>query len=533
MNDSSSYITIENPILKGKLLSFSRKRHRTSTKPLSNVKTLPKSKSKTRKAADKIQRFFKRTETPRKLAFLKAVCSDSGECVMFGKEIRNIKRVFNEFKLKYVDSLRVRRIGGVSANGFVVELPFMREGYRVYTVLKSSIKPDADNLFYEAFVGIFINKKHVLYPCFVETYASYFYEDKDIYEKFKRRNFVKKDEFINGIVENAPLTYKSLLNTSLISKSCEQSQYFSVLIQHINGASSIGDHVNSLKGDTDFISVHLVCYLFQIYCPLAAMANDFTHYDLHDGNVLIYTPSVCKEDEVISYDSTDKYVRMIYHYSDESTVEFNTFGIAKIIDYGRSYMNDRESHVTPRNFYYNLCKEDKCNYYEDVRENDVDSNRANSKKVLVSNCGEYYGYSILDKENPYGSFHYISSQKRNKSHDLRLVNIIWQTKDKSREAVTNPIRSIMANMVYEDKFSLKTYKFDHGFGTPEVHEVTYKNPGDKIKNVEDLHLALKYLIKNEEYFALENERIFQGKTKMGEMHIWVNGSKPMEYIAEP
>jgi hypothetical protein len=101
----------------------------------SQSKTRSRAKTQKAAAATKIQRFFKRTETPRKIAFLKAVCSDSGECVMFGKEIQNIKRVFNDFKLDHAESLKIHRIGAVSINGFVVEVPFTRGNYKAYGVL--------------------------------------------------------------------------------------------------------------------------------------------------------------------------------------------------------------------------------------------------------------------------------------------------------------------------------------------------------------------------------------------------------------
>jgi hypothetical protein len=259
-----------------------------------------------------------------------------------------------------------------------------------------------------------------------------------------------------------------------------------------------------VKKDKDFFTVHLVTYLFQVYCPLSIIANDFTHYDLHTNNVLIYTPSECNHNNTISYSSSDKYIRMIYHYTDGTNVEFNTFGIAKIIDYGRSYVNDTSAKITTELFYDELCKVDK-------------------------KCGVEYGYSILEKEDPYGSYHYICSQKRNMSHDMRLVNIIWKTPGKYSEENSTPLRQIMKSMVYKDIYALENNDLDHGFGTPEVSEESYIKPGDPIQNVKDMHSALKYLIKNEKYFALENERIFQGKTKIGEIHVWVDSDRKMEY----
>jgi len=484
---------------KSKSASFSRKSHRT--KSASNIRT--RSQSRTRKAAIKIQRFFKRTETPRKIAFLKAVCSDSGECVMFGKEIQKIKRVFNDFKLEHTDSLKIRRIGAISNNGFVVELPFTRGDYMAYGVLKSSASPDADNLFYEAFVGIYINKLMAYFPCFIETYASYFYKDKKIYGKLKEGGSVNKDEFVAGLIENKPLSYNTFLKQSLLKKSCDESQYFSLLTQHIKGATSIQDQMVSLRSDKDFFTVHLITYLFQVYCPLSKLANSFTHYDLHMGNVLIYTPSECNHGKTISYSASDKYIRMIYHYADGTDVEFNTFGIAKIIDYGRCYVDDAPAKVSSNKFYNELCEVDEW-------------------------CGSECGYATLEN-SAYGSFHYICSQKRNMSHDLRLVNQIWKVPAKYSGENCTPFRQVMATVVYKDKYALDNGEPDHGYETPEVSKHTFLKTGDMIKNVGDMHSALKNLIKKEPYFALENEKIFQGKTKMGEMHIWVDSSKKMEY----
>ena len=476
--------------------TFSKKNNKKSqSKTKSRSKS--KSRSKTQKAATKIQRFFKHTETPRKIAFLKAVCSDAGECVMFGREIGKIKRVFNDFKLDHTDSTQMRRIGEVSANGFVVELPFTRGGYTAYGVLKSSANARADNLFYEAFVGAFINKLNRFLPCFVETYASYVYEDENIYDKLKNGSSVNKDDFVAGLIENKPLKYETFLDVSLLKKSCEKSKYFAVLTQHIKNATDMNEQSWYLRKDKDFITVHLVNYLFQIYCPLSGINKMFTHYDLHSGNVLIYTPSVCKNNNgAISYSSSDKYIRMIYHYRNGTTIEFNTFGIVKIIDYGRSFINEGKG--SSEYLYDKVCK-------------------------AYRYCGSLHGYSYLEKEYTPGASHYICSQKRNMSHDLRLVSNIWktlgQTIDKYPVENNGPIRTIMSSVVY-----------DGDYGTPEKIGAFYKEVGDPINNITDMYLALAHLIKKVPYFKEENERIFQGKTKIGEMHITADELKPMRYI---
>ena len=203
---------------------FSINSHKTKKKSVSKPNT--RTRSKSRKAASKIKKFFKRTEMPRKIAFLKAVCSDSGECVTFGKETKNIKRVFNDFKLDRADSHKLRRIGLVSMQGFIVEVEFTRSGYTAHGVLKSSKTARSDNLFYEAFVGIFINKLTAFFPCFVETYASYFYEDKTLYEKLKEGGSVNKRELVKGLTENKPLDYNMIFEKSFLKKSCDESQFF-------------------------------------------------------------------------------------------------------------------------------------------------------------------------------------------------------------------------------------------------------------------------------------------------------------------
>ena len=72
------------------------------------------------------------------------------------------------------------------------------------------------------------------------------------------------------------------------------------------------------------------------------------------------------------------------------------------------------------------------------------------------------------------------------------------------------------------------YKTD--YGTPEKFTQSYRLPGDEIGNVTDMYFALKDLIKKQPYFKQENDRIFEGKTKIGEMHISADRLKEMEYI---
>jgi hypothetical protein len=111
------------------------------------VKKMTKQNAKTT-----IQRFMKKTTFKRKAHYLKTLCADSGACFAFGKEIKRLMSFF-EFRTFKYSTLPFRSIGEVSANGFVKEISYEREGYKAYAALKSSLRASADNLAYEYLVG--------------------------------------------------------------------------------------------------------------------------------------------------------------------------------------------------------------------------------------------------------------------------------------------------------------------------------------------------------------------------------------------
>jgi muconolactone delta-isomerase len=71
------------------------------------------------------------------------------------------------------------------------------------------------------------------------------------------------------------------------------------------------------------------------------------------------------------------------------------------------------------------------------------------------------------------------------------------------------------------------------FGTPEIDGISFislHNSNSKIQNVDDIHLALKDLITNIPYFKHMNDDLFKSSTKIGEIHIWVDGSRSLRYV---
>jgi len=106
---------------------------------------------------------------------LNVACKNPDNCLALGVYGSYIKQYFENFRnLSLIDNRKMKRIGSVSVNGFIIEVPFTKNNFTAYTALKCSAKSVSDNLFYEYYVGkFFINNYLNIFPCFVETYDCY------------------------------------------------------------------------------------------------------------------------------------------------------------------------------------------------------------------------------------------------------------------------------------------------------------------------------------------------------------------------
>jgi hypothetical protein len=447
--------------------------HRSKILKTATHKNTYLTRLKTKKnASKKIIDFMKRTEEKRKSNYLNIICADSGECLAVGIEIDRIRQFFNRFiNFKYAIN-PIRSIGTPSANGFIKEIAYTRDGYNSYALLKSSQKPNSDNLMYEYEVGKnFINKQNKYFSCFLETYGLFIYENPESWNSFKDAN-VNKD-LLNSLMI-IPVDYKT---------GCKKSQYIAILIQHLNNAISFDKFIRNALAETNLVkkkyelNFDVFYILYQIYFVLDVLKDEFTHYDLHTDNVLLYEPV------------KNGYITYHYHLKSGATVEFHSKYIAKIIDYGR------------------------CYYYEnDVNNSKKTYDRTCSITDCEPNCGEDSGFAILGPEAYPGSFYYISSQVRNKSHDLRLAYII---KDYIMDS--GSIMSLNANI-------LQSIVYETDYGTPELEN----GAPNAIHNVTDMRMALESFIsigKNKTY----NDKYGSTLTKIGDMHIYED-RRPMEYV---
>lgn len=443
--------------------------------------------------AKRLVRFMNKVDPhKRRSVFLNGVCSDAGVCIAFGKETATIKKHFDGFVQFRHLAIPAKRIGTVSVNGFVKELTYERSGYSAHAILKSSALAKGDNLYYEYLVGLFINKRALQFPCFVETYEMFQYKNDETYQKMKNHT-----ETSASVIEGGLVPYSSIsrdIQTQL-AMSCKSSIYASLLIQHIKNAQNLASKCSSIA----FVRHDLLNVLFQIYMPLSMMCDKFTHYDLHVENVLVYEPV------------ENSYIQYHYHMKDGSVVSFCSSYIAKIIDYGRSFFNDTENNGidgSSKKIYDTICD-----------------------KSICDRCGDNQGFQWLapnaNKEEAKTSYH-ISSTVSNCSHDLRILHMIAKY---SRKKPKNGFEVMSSNVDYYTNklFKLcKKVKYEQNFGTPNM-----ANSGlpKQINNVTDACIALQEMIGQPDN-QRDNATFYSHKTKkkLGDMHVHSDGS-PLRFVA--
>jgi hypothetical protein len=502
------------------------KKYRHSRKKIGKQKRNTTIKRTTRKyrkrggvlfPGEKIKKFI--TERRQKMTanFLKSICSDSGVCIAFGTENEKIKKFFNGFS-SFDDCIPdVWRLSRGN-NGFVSELKYKRENYIAYAILKSSIRKEpletseynsnSDNLAYEYIVGEFLNKMGKMYPCFLETYGIFRYINDSLYNNLEKQQFTfntPKSNFKTGLQEMKPE------NPMFLSESCLHFNKLCVLVQHIKDAKNLHEMLKLVFLDINqeplFINQELLFILYQIYMPLAFLANKFTHYDLHSGNVLLYKPI------------DNGFIEYHYHLPDKPTTSFKSRYLVKIIDYGRCFFNE-----TPKNnsllLYNALCKKQECNETEEAKIKRIAYRTMHKKKSTGSarNCGLNNGYNFLDKEKKEGHNFFISSQKRNKSHDLRLLFNIREFFRNYLEQYPGTVKDELVNFIHN-------VKYDTMYGTKEMETDSTK---DVIHNVEDAFEQLNIIINSESNRQI-NASAYPYFKKIGDLHIYTDG-RPVEFI---
>lgn len=355
-------------------------------------------------------------KTPIKLA-KPAPYSNTEENLLFFLNYNNIEfrnnflKKYDNFILTNTKNIEgdLRKIGANSANGFNTLIDF-KNNYDTNNfkgILKVSKQLSSDNNYYEFYAGKCINKFKEYIPNFVYTFQHLFLSDilkNDISNNYGSNNSYSNKEFFVG-----NLTY-STINENLndiasddkVKSGCSFNNRSGVIIDAVHNSLSWNDLFDTKKSDfIKNLDYNLFCILFQIYAALSTLSNNYTHYDLHPGNIL--------------YLYLTKPIKIIYNDKGQEYIIYTKY-IPVIIDYGRSYVNCKNIpiEINSADFVNTACDLNECNMYPD-----------GSKKIL-KNCDLSAKGIIVEKQNNIftdnNDFFYINPRVRNRSHDLRFLN---------------------------------------------------------------------------------------------------------------
>jgi hypothetical protein len=423
-------------------------------------KTIKERKEKL--AVNKIGKFFIKKRDNIRSNFLTRVCSDSGVCLAFGKESDKIKSFFNDF-LNYQYKNKVIELSK-GDNGVVFEIEYERLKYKAYTILKVSKYKDSDNLMYEYFVGLFINTIYKKFPCFLETYGVCINPLNFNNQKFINISSSSKDDV-----------------QKLIHISCEDPTIVGLQIEYLKNPLRMRDILPSVL----FWRKSIISVLFQIYFPLFYLRDVFTHYDLHRENVLLYEPI------------PNNYIHYHYHLDNGVIVSFKCSYIAKIIDYGRCYFNNKKDNINSVDIRKMVCDENECN-------------------KGMNRCGDGLGYIILDKETDISkSFHYINSSRVNRSHDLRLLYYV-------SENYKSEFKNNLTHNIYFDKDMETLFdkiKYTKEFGTKE--NINSGLPRS-VNNISDAFKLLTKICTSQGFLYTNDNEFNDPDKKLGDLHIYTD-----------
>lgn len=447
--------------------------------------------------------------------FLQKLCMDSGYCMAFGREKERIRTFFEDMNFKYLSGDAVR-IGADSANGVVHMLKYMKDDYSTYAIMKSSKSDKSDSLFYEYIVGkYFINNYVSKYPCFMETYDLYEYNNyTDSTKTLLSGKNIKK--FNSAFFQSSTHVSKTDVNQLLnglqdeIEKTCdtEYGVKYAVLIEYLKDPITFEDYltnVQSIKNKTYLRE--MLNILIQVYIPLGNLMRSFTHNDLHSNNVLLYKVP------------DDKYVEMQYYVAGKKFV-IQTQYIAKMIDYGRCYFEPdkkmefykkRSDYESGSGEKYILRSKDFVGILEDV-----------TSKLNVGDCN---GFGVFD-DNISNWNNYVSAGIGNISQDIRFISTVYQAIFFNRKILLrmNPDLDPLMSRFYSLLTKVKYTERSNGGSPVEMEDC----PQAQVCNVEMLRDSLMtfYLENNVgEHFA------YDASSRLGVMSIYDDG-RDMLFVKE-
>jgi hypothetical protein len=410
-------------------------------------------------------------------------CSDIYYCYMFNVQSENVneaaffKNLFAGFtqNWKFAVASKIFMLDNSSANGFIIDIPFSHGKYKAHALLKSLKSVTGDNLTYEGLAGLHINLLCARFPVFIQTYGIGQYTDFSVFQKLGTNKPITDAE-----LKTIQMESDRKLEPSLIQESCAIPARQCILIEKVESSVSFKTWMRSKTNDDSFFwNNELPQSLFQLYSIIDTVKENFTHYDLHIGNIMI-----CQLKEPVV---------MRYHYDDTSVIEFTTDFVVKIIDYGRCFFDIEGTSST--DIINLVCK-------------------------LTNPCGPKCGsrkgfgskYSGLSK-------YFINATVVNHSHDLRALNIVCS------EIVKTGKPSFLGNFKPLIQYDARTAKPENNhYGTGHIAKGEFPN---RIVNVTDAHSAFKQCMVMP-FFLEENKKHYLQPTK-GTLDIWLHSNQAMQF----
>jgi hypothetical protein len=355
--------------------------------------------------------------------------------------------------------------GSNNNNGKVYKVDFEKFGLEASAILKLPIDKAATNLFYEYRVGLFLNDKARIYPCFIKTWGLYKHGFN-----MDRINYQITQQNIGSPVA---ITIDTKNIEKQILDSCKSSANFALMIEHIEGETVLkfveNRNMNSVS--------RLYKILYQIYYPLYQMREIFSHNDMHTENVMIYKP----------FGNEKKFILMKYWSSNTECITFKTHYLAKIIDYGTCFakgMSEEHISLMCKNYlscgFFNHCG------YEKIMPNSVYNvytlhNKAKYEKLTT----ELTELRVEEK-----------SQKNNERKKRRIIDIekqLWGIKnwpDATKKNESYDIWLYHDLYVYLNDTLVLTTPAIEDFGIEHMDN-TYTVDGSQISNLTDMMNMLK------------------------------------------
>ena len=367
-------------------------------------------------------------------------------CFLIGSEQKTLD-IYMKYKYFFF-LIQAERIGTPSRNGFNYLLHYSRELHNNKTVhstcvLKSPMHTNSDNLLYEYVVGKFLNDRlSKTCPFFVYTHALYMCENPHIRDTMERSIRVPC-EFIK---DNLTLLSYESDTTSVLQQSYDDPLSLSLLIEGVSN----GINLSAMLQDDIFYRTDLVPVLLQIYSTLHKYKDEFTHYDLHAGNVLLTGIH-------------DSYFEYTFR---QSGLVMNSRYLVKIIDYGTAYTSISEHFIS------SLC--------EAVPQ--LQSKRLCDRTSLDETDLNGYDWSTVEPENSHTQTK-IVSVNNNISTDLKLLNIILK---KTYVSTVPQLYAFRNKIVYEGEFVTTEIKTD---GYPH-----------RINNVTDAYVMLFNIVQQNDAY---------------------------------